>query len=67
MTEETKSKGAYGTVHVMEDEMRVAGQGVFEESSSEAGRKRRRKAEPPAKNKMDATPANKAANAAKGK
>jgi hypothetical protein len=51
----------YGTVHVMEEEMRAAQQGVFEESSSEAGRKRRRKAEPKAVENKDegAAPTNK--------
>lgn len=38
MSEDT-GKGAYGTVHVMEEQMRAAGQGVFEEKSGEFGRK----------------------------
>lgn len=52
-----------GTIHVMEEEMRDAEQGVFEAHSSEAGMKRRRKAEHAPENKMDATPANKSARA----
>lgn len=32
----------YGTVHVMEEEMREAGAGVFEAKSGEAGRKKHR-------------------------
>lgn len=50
----------YGVVHVMENEMRDAGQGVFEEHSSEAARKPRAKKEPAPSNKMAAAPANKA-------
>lgn len=38
MSEDT-GKGAYGTVHVQEEQMRAAGVGVFEEKSGEAGRK----------------------------
>lgn len=50
----------YGVIHVMENEMREAGDGVFEESSTEAGPKRRRKAEPEVANKaVKAAPANK--------
>jgi hypothetical protein len=63
----SEPKGAYGTIHVMEEEMREAGQGVFEEKSGEAGRKRRRKAEPAPENKMAEEPANKAPPAKKGK
>lgn len=53
----------YGVVHVMEEEMRAAEQGVFEPHSSEAGMKPRRKAEPAAAENKDAgaSPANKAA------
>ncbi len=49
----------YGTVHVMEKELRDAEQGVFEPKSGEAGRLRRKRAEAPA-NKMVAAPSNKA-------
>jgi len=50
----------YGVRHVMEEEMRAAEQGVFEPHSSEAGRKRRRKAELAPQNKdAGAAPANK--------
>jgi hypothetical protein len=53
----------YGIRHVMEEEMRAAGQGVFEESSSEAGQKRRRKAATASpETKMEAAPENKAAD-----
>lgn len=49
----------YGVVHVMEEEMRAAEQGVFEPHSSEAGMKRaKRKAEP--ENKQAAAPEDKA-------
>lgn len=48
-----------GTVHVMEEEMRDAGVGVFEAKSGP----RRRKAETSPENKMDSAPANKAAPA----
>jgi hypothetical protein len=54
-------KGAYGTVHVMEDAMREAEQGVFEAHAGEAGKKRRAKKEPSPSNKMAAEPSNKAA------
>lgn len=55
-----------GTVHVMEEEMRAAEQGVFEPHSGEAGRKRRRKAEAEPSNKAEkAAPANKSAKARK--
>lgn len=47
----TERKGDYGTVHVMEEEMRAAEQGVFEP------RRRRQKAE-------KAAPSNKAEKAA---
>lgn len=60
----TEPKAVSGTVHVMEEEMRAAGQGVFEDKSGEAGRKRRRaKAETAApKNKAEkAAPQNKSA------
>lgn len=50
----------YGVVHVMEEEMRAAEQGVFEPHSSEAGMKRRRKAETAPANKMETAPNNKA-------
>jgi hypothetical protein len=50
-------KGAYGTVHVMEDEMRAAEQGVFEPKSGEP----EKKAEPKPANKMAKAPANKGA------
>lgn len=33
-------KGVYGTIHVQEDAMRDAGDGVFEDKSSEAGRRK---------------------------
>lgn len=39
MTTEDTGQGAYGTRHVMEEQMRAAGVGVFEEKSSEVGRK----------------------------
>lgn len=45
-----------GTVHVMEEEMQEAQQGVFEPKSGDAG-----KAAPAHKNKMADEPANKAA------
>jgi hypothetical protein len=45
----------YGVIHVDEERMRAAEQGVFEPHSSEAGMKRRRRA--------DAAPENKAASA----
>ena len=32
-------KGDYGTIHVMEDEMRAAGQGVFEARSGESSKR----------------------------
>lgn len=60
----------YGVVHVQENQMREARVGVFEESSSEAGRKRRRpaaKAEPEPMNKAEPAPANKAGRARKAK
>lgn len=45
MTKEIQNGQAeYGTVHVMEEEMRSAQQGVFEAHSSEAGVKRGTKA-----------------------
>lgn len=57
------SKGAYGTVHVMEEEMRAAGQGVFEDRSSESRRKRTVKAEPATlQNKAEAAPVNKSSS-----
>ena len=53
-------KGAYGTVHVMEEEMRAQGAGVFEEKP-----KRRTKAAREPENKAEGpAPANK--SAAKG-
>ncbi|MCW1431393.1 hypothetical protein [Novosphingobium sp. JCM 18896] len=33
-------KGAYGVIHAQENQMRDAGDGVFEAKSSEAGRRR---------------------------
>jgi hypothetical protein len=53
----------YGVVHVMEEEMRAAEQGVFEPKSGEAGQRRRRKAEPAVVENKDegAAPANKSA------
>lgn len=51
----------YGIIHVDEQAMRDAGVGVFEESSTEAGQKHRRNAEPAPANKAEgAAPANKA-------
>lgn len=47
-----------GTVHVMEEEMRDAEQGVFEPKSGDVG-----KSEPAPENKMSAAPANKAKRA----
>ncbi len=47
----------YGTIHVMEEEMRAAEQGVFEKKSGEA------KAARKPQNKMAEAPANKAAKA----
>ena len=52
----------YGVIHVQEEQMREAGLGVFEESSGEAGRKRRAKKAPVHANKMVVEPANKAAS-----
>jgi hypothetical protein len=49
----------YGVIHVMEEEMRAAQQGVFEPKSGEAGQGR--KSEAAAENKMEAAPTNKAA------
>lgn len=46
----------YGVVHVMENEMREAGQGVFEAKSGELGQK---SAGPAPKNKMEPAPENK--------
>lgn len=40
MSKEQDGAGAYGTVHVMEEEMRAAGVGVFEASSHEAPKER---------------------------
>ena len=57
----------YGTVHVMEEEMRAAQQGVFEPHSSEAGmtkaelREARKAAAASPETKMEVAPANKAA------
>jgi hypothetical protein len=51
-----------GTVHVMEEEMIAAEQGVFEPKSGEAG-----KAEPDHENKMAPAPVNKASPRAKRK
>ncbi len=52
----------HGVVHVMEEEMRDAEQGVFEPKSGEAGQKRTRKAAPASpETKMEAAPANKSA------
>ncbi len=66
MAEEIQNGQAeYGTVHVMEEEMRAAEQGVFEPHSSEAGMKRRAKKAPAPENKMAAEPANKATPAKK--
>lgn len=61
MAEDT-GKGAYGTRHIMEEEMIEAEQGVFEPKSGEAG-----KAEPDHENKMAKAPANKAAQTRKAK
>jgi hypothetical protein len=50
----------YGTIHLDEERMRDAEQGVFEPHSSEAALRRRRKAEPAVANKDAGTaPANK--------
>lgn len=54
----------YGVIHVQEEEMRAAKQGVFEDSSSEAGQTRRRRKDEGAavENKAEkAAPANKSA------
>jgi hypothetical protein len=57
----------YGVVHVMEEEMRAAGQGVFEEHSSEAGmtkaelREARKAAASPETKMEGGSPANKSA------
>jgi nucleotide-binding universal stress UspA family protein len=48
----------YGVVHVMEEEMRAAQQGVFEPKSGE--KRARKAAAPAAETKMEAAPANKA-------
>ncbi len=55
---------ADGTVHVMEEEMRAAEQGVFEPKSGEFGmakaeRREARKSEEPPANKMASAPSNK--------
>ena len=57
------SKPVSGTVHVMEEEMRAAGVGVFEEVSTEAGAKKRARAKAATapRNKAEAAPKNKAA------
>lgn len=57
------AKPVSGTVHVMEEEMRAAGVGVFEETSTEAGAKRRSRAKAAAapKNKAEPAPKNKSA------
>ena len=55
----------YGVVHVMEEEMRAAEQGVFEPHSSEAGRGKRKAAAAAPETKMEAAPANKSARKAK--
>lgn len=49
-------QGHYGTIHIMEEEMRAAEQGVF-------GPKSGAKAEPVPQNKMAKAPENKAAPA----
>lgn len=61
MSEETKDtgKGAYGTRHVMEEQMRAAEQGVFEEKSSASPEDKM--LEPP-ENKAPAKPRSKAAS-----
>jgi hypothetical protein len=48
----------YGVVHVMEEEMRAAQQGVFEPKSGETRRTRKAAAASP-ETKMEAAPANK--------
>jgi hypothetical protein len=53
-----EKKGAYGTVHVMEEEMREAGIGVFEARSGEAKRRVKKEAAPTNKARK-AAPANK--------
>lgn len=50
----------YGIVHLQEEEMRAAGVGVFEESSTERRRKRRKANGASPENKMEPEPANKA-------
>lgn len=67
MTKKTIQNGQaeYGICHVMEEEMRAAEQGVFEEHSSEVGLKRKRapvhadKEAPASKNKAVAKKASK--------
>ena len=57
------TKPVSGTVHVMEEEMRAAGVGVFEEVSTEAGAKKhvRAKATAAPRNKAEPAPKNKSA------
>ena len=55
-----QAKGEYGTRHVMEEEMREAGQGVFERKSGESRRTRKAATAAP-ETKMEAAPQNKAA------
>lgn len=63
----------YGVIHVMEEEMRAAEQGVFEPHSSEAGmtkaelRESRKAAAASPETKMDAAPANKSSRSRKSK
>lgn len=63
MADEAKidGKGSYGTVHVMEEEMRAAEQGVFEKRSGEAKRSRAKAAATPATKAEGAAPENKSA------
>lgn len=56
MTKIQNGQAEYGVVHVTENAMREAGEGVFEEKSSEVGRKALGAAP---KNKMDDAPQNK--------